>query len=76
MKLQSVLIDIIPIFTTNIGLFRFLTKMDELEELARQQHVLTTEEAAAWAEDQNVFKQGKPFWGSVNVLLVSGQAPS
>ena len=76
MKLQSILIDIIPIFTTDIGLFRFLTKMDELEELAIQQRVLTAEEAAAWYADQNVFKQGQPFWGSVNVLLISGQAPS
>ncbi len=75
-ELQAIRIDMMPIVTTNIGLFRFLTKMDELEELAIHQHALTSKEAAAWDADQRVFKQGKPFWGSVNVLIVSGQVPA
>lgn len=71
--LRSITIDILPLQTRDIGLFRFLTKMDELEKFAISQHFLAAEEAQAWARDQNEGKEGKPFWGSVNVLIVSGQ---
>ncbi len=75
MKLQSITIDILPIFTTNIGLFRFLTKMDELEDLAIREDFLTTDEMASWKAAQHAFTQGTPFWGSVNVLIMAGQVP-
>ncbi|NEV63732.1 methyltransferase domain-containing protein [Thiorhodococcus minor] len=74
--LAEVTLEVVPIaLTANLGLARYLTKLDEVEQGALETGLLSQGELRDWQQELALAERQGTFFGSMCIVLVAGRKP-
>lgn len=74
-NLVNISLDIFPLYTTDLMLWRYLTRQDEVEEQALREEVCSSRELESWRASLEHANATACFFASVNMILVAGSKP-
>ncbi|MEN8259558.1 MAG: methyltransferase domain-containing protein [Pseudomonadota bacterium] len=72
-RLTDINVEIFPLHTTDMDLFRFLTLQSTVDQQALAAGAITEETLNAWRVGLEQRKQDDSFFGSVNIIMVAGR---
>ncbi len=73
--LANISLDIFPLHTTDLILWRYLTRQDEVEEQALREEVCSYQQLESWRASLEQANATGCFFASVNMVLVAGNKP-
>lgn len=73
--LNEIELEIFPLHTADMELFRSLTLLEEVERKALEAGAVASAELESWRAELKARKAEETFFGSVNVILASGRKP-
>lgn len=74
-QLTNISVDIFPLHTDDMDLFRFLAQHDTVEQQARAAGALSQDKLNAWRSDLEQRKHAASFFGSINIIMAAGRKP-
>ena len=73
--LTALSLEVLPLFTTDYALDRFIERLDEVEEKAVEAGVITHDALDRWRASLELMDQTGAFFASANLVMVSGRKP-
>ncbi len=73
--ISDIQINIFPLFTTNLGAFSNLVRLQVIEERASAANAISKDELASWREQLQQAADDDCFFCSMNIISVSGIKP-
>lgn len=73
-SLEDIRVETVALHTTDLTLWQLLTQTSQVTDVAREREVLTEEEVQFWNNALMRSSEMGTFFGSVNVVMVSGKA--
>jgi SAM-dependent methyltransferase len=74
LSLRDIRVETVALHTTDLTLWMLLTKTNQVTDVARERKILTDEEVQYWKNALIRSSEMEAFFGSVNVVMVSGTA--
>ena len=75
-ELADITVEPVALHLTDLALWRFLTQLDNVEQLALEQQVLTGDELRHWHAALQDVSQRQAFYGSVTVVTAAACKPA